>query len=60
MEWEEAGPLSSPADYQQNLRLADAMYELARSLGVFPPADPWEGVENDIRVARILHVRGNS
>jgi hypothetical protein len=58
--WEEAGPLREPADFQRNLRLVQAMYDLARTLGVFPPEDPLAGLETDIRVARILNVRGSA
>ena len=58
--WEEAGPLREPPDFQRNLRLLQAMYELARSLGAFPPADPLAGLETDIRMARILNVRGSA
>jgi len=56
-QWEEKGPLREPADFARNLRLYDAMYELARTLGAFPPADPLEGIENKIRVAKILNSR---
>jgi hypothetical protein len=47
----------TPPDHFAGLRLAEAMLEEARSLGVWPPTDPLEGVEIDIRVARILNVR---
>ncbi len=53
--WESQGPLSQQLDFHSNLRLLDSMYALARSLGVFPLADPLEGIETDIRVARILN-----
>lgn len=57
--WEESGPLREAPDFQRNLRLVQGMYELARLLGAFPPAEPLAGLETDIRVARILnHVRG--
>lgn len=56
--WEAAGPLREPPDFQRNLRLQQGMYELARLLGAFPPADPLEGLDNDIRTTRILNVRG--
>ena len=57
-DWEANGPLREPADFHRNLRLLQAMYELARTLGAFPPANPLEGLDTDIRVARILNVRG--
>jgi hypothetical protein len=53
--WEEAGPLRERLDFARNLQLVEAMYDLARELGAFPPADPLEGIETDIRVARILN-----
>ncbi len=56
-EWEAQGPLSEPADFHRNLRLVEAMYQLARTLGAFPPADPLEGIEVDIRRSRILNAR---
>ncbi len=58
--WEAAGPLHEPPDFQRNLRLMQAMYDLARLLGAFPPADPLAGLETHIRVARILNVRGSA
>jgi hypothetical protein len=53
--WEEAGPLSEPVDFQKNLRIFDQLYDLACKLGVFPLADPLEGIEIHARVARILN-----
>ena len=58
--WEEAGPLREPPDFPRNLRLLQSMYDLARALGAFPPADLLAGLETDIRVARILSVRGSA
>lgn len=55
-EWEESGPLSEPADFKKNLQIVDAMYQFARSLGVFPPKDPLDGIEADIRIAKALNV----
>lgn len=44
-----------PPDYFRNLRIFEALYEEARQLGVLPPADPLEGIEVDIRLARALN-----
>lgn len=44
-----------PLSYDESLKLLDGMWELGMSLGVLPPKDPWEGIEVDIRVARILN-----
>ena len=57
--WERSGPLREAPDFQRNLRLLEGMYQLARTLGTLPAADPLEGFETDIRVARTVnHVRG--
>ncbi len=44
-------------DFFRNLRLLDALYHEARTLGVFPLKDPLDGIETDIRLAQALHVR---
>ncbi len=55
--FEDALARRTPVDHLQNLRLVEAMLEEARELGVWPPPDPLEGIETDIRVARIVNVR---
>jgi len=55
--WEAQTVLSQPVEFQRNLRLLDAMYEHARALGAFPPADPLEGLETKIALAKALNVR---
>ncbi len=44
-----------PVDHAQNLRIVEGLIAEARALGVWPPADPLEGVEVDVRVARVLN-----
>ncbi len=39
----------------QSLKLYEALWREAESLGIFPPEDPLEGIEKDIRLARILN-----
>jgi hypothetical protein len=46
----------SPPDYRFNLHIVEAMLREAEHLGAFPPRDPLEGIEVDIRVARALNV----
>jgi hypothetical protein len=46
----------TPANYQANLRIVEALYEEARLLNVWPPADPLAGIEADLRLARALNV----
>lgn len=55
-DWEAAYTASQRPDFWRNLRLLEAMYEHARRLGAFPLADPLEGLETDIRVAKALNV----
>jgi DNA-directed RNA polymerase subunit F len=49
--------VSEPPDFGRNLRIFEAMYEYARSLSRFPPADSLEGVESRIELARVLNGR---
>jgi len=43
-------------DHKSNLRVAEALYEHARRLGALPLKDPLDGIEVDLRLARILNV----
>jgi hypothetical protein len=42
-------------DLDEKYRILDALYEEARMLGVLPPKDPLEGIEDKIRLARALN-----
>jgi hypothetical protein len=42
-------------DFLRNIRLVEAMYREAAALGVFPLRDPLEGIEVDIRIARVVN-----
>ena len=55
--WEARYLASEPPDLRRNLRIFEAMYEYARSLGRFPPADSLDGLESRIELARILNGR---
>ncbi|ALA57273.1 hypothetical protein [Nitrospira moscoviensis] len=44
----------TPADHEANLRIVEALYEEARLMGAWPPADALVGIETDIRLARAL------
>jgi len=46
--------LAEPPDLLRALAAMDALVEEARALGVWPPGDPLEGIEVDVRVARAL------
>jgi hypothetical protein len=39
----------------EKYRILDAMYEEAVQLGVFPESNPLEGIDDDIRLARLLN-----
>jgi hypothetical protein len=58
-EWEEQYIASTPPNHAQALRLAEEMLEHARSLGVFPPADPLQGIEDTVDLAKALNVSVN-
>lgn len=51
---------ASPPDYFYNLSLFEGLYNEARALGALPLKDPLEGIESDIRLARILNVHTTS
>jgi two-component SAPR family response regulator len=57
--FEAAWASAQTTDHAENLRLADAMYQLARALGRFTADDAVNGIEKTIRLANLLHrVRG--
>ena len=47
---------SAPPDLQEAFRTVEALLEEAVALGVWPPEDPLEGIEVDLRVAKIVNV----
>lgn len=58
--WEAEAVLSQPPDFERNLRLLQAMYQEAASLGRLAWSQPLEGLESRIRLARALNVRNTS
>lgn len=54
--WEDALIAGERPDFERNLRLYEMMYEEAHALGILPGVDPLEGLEDTIRLARLLHV----
>jgi hypothetical protein len=48
---EEEGPLP----YDRAINILNALWQEAVTLGIFPLQDPWEGIESDLRMARILN-----
>ena len=41
--------------FSEALTIFEAMWKEGMTLGVIPPKDPLEGIETDIRIARILN-----
>ena len=54
-EWERKFIASEPPNYKRNVRIFEAMLSEVKALGVWPPKDPLEGIEVDLRVARMLN-----
>ena len=46
---------ANKADHKANLKIAEALYKEAQALGEFPPTDPLEGLDVDIRIAKALN-----
>ena len=44
-------------DFIRNLEIFEALFEEAKSLGVFPLKDPLEGVDVESRLAQVLNVQ---
>ena len=40
---------------KKNLKIVEALYQEAVELGVFPLKDPLEGLEVDIRIAKVIN-----
>lgn len=55
-EMEENYIASSRLPYEKALAIVEALWREGVSLGVLPPKDLMEGVETDVRVARILNI----
>ena len=46
---------SKKADISNNIRIVEALYKEAVSLGIFPLKDPLEGIEVDIKIAKVIN-----
>jgi len=47
---------SQKSSYEENLKIFESMWNFACELKVFPPKNPMEGIEKDIKLARILNL----
>lgn len=54
--WERDYIAGEPPNFWKNLHLLEAMYEHARALGVFPPADPLDGFETTLWLGKVVNV----
>ena len=46
----------TPLSYYRNVEIVEALCQEARLLGSWPPADPLDGIDTDVRLARALNV----
>ena len=45
----------SKPDILKNFRIVNAMYDEAVALGIFPLKDPLDGLEIDIKIAKVVN-----
>lgn len=45
----------SKPDVMKNFRIVNAMYDEAVALGIFPMKDPLDGLEIDIKIAKVVN-----
>ena len=50
--WEAQWQRANRSRPEENLRIFWTLLEMARAAGAWPPADPLEGIETDIELAR--------
>ena len=55
-DWEKTYLKSDVPDFFRNLHIVDALYEEARSLGAWPGADPLDGLDVKIYLAKAVNV----
>ena len=42
-------------DLEKNFRLVEALYQEAVTLGVLPPKNPLDGIEVDLKIAKVVN-----
>jgi hypothetical protein len=55
LEFERSLIRSTKPDWRKNLEIANALIKEAQSLGVFPPKNPLEGLDIDIKFAKAIN-----
>jgi len=46
---------SEKPNYRRNFRIVEEMYQEALELGIFPLKNPLDGIEVDIKIARVVN-----
>ncbi|HWF59888.1 MAG TPA: hypothetical protein VN666_06215 [Nitrospira sp.] len=46
----------TPLSYARNVEIVEALCQEARHLGAWPTADPLDGIDTDVRLARAINV----
>ena len=54
-EFEKNFQISQPVNIEQNFKIVEGLYREAISLGILPLKDPLDGIENDIKLARVIN-----
>ena len=54
-QWEKEQQRRESPDFQRNLAILEQMLAEAVALGAFPPANPLEGLEVVLRIARVVN-----
>ena len=54
-EFEARWQRSTPVNFEESMLILTTLVEHARALGAWPPADPLEGIEIDIKVAKAVN-----
>lgn len=49
---------SRKPDLEKHLHIFDALLEHARTLGIWPPEEPLEGLEHDLYLAKVINAHG--
>ncbi len=54
--WERRQMKKESPNYLRNLSIFEALVAEAKLLGVWPPTDPLEGIEVDLKIAQVINV----
>lgn len=57
--WERKIVAKEKLSFSKSLNLFEAMWQEGVSLGVLPPKEPLEGIDVDIRIAKILCLKNS-